>query len=81
LPLARRGIAAGLLLAFARALGEFGATVMVLGITQTTTLPISIYVDVESNRMAAAIPAVIVLLALSMLMIFVYNRWGVGPRT
>src|SRR4029079_2341549 len=43
-PLARRGIMSGLLLAFARALGEFGATVMVLGDQEKfQTLPISIY--------------------------------------
>ena len=46
LPLARRGIASGLVLAFARALGEFGATVMVYGCrTGHLTLPISIYED------------------------------------
>lgn len=45
LPLARRGIAAGIILAFARALGEFGATVMVAGIIPgvTETLPLAIY--------------------------------------
>ena len=46
LPLARRGIASGLLLAFARALGEFGATMMVFGNQEDRqTLPISIYQD------------------------------------
>ena len=85
LPLARRGIAAGLLLAFARALGEFGATVMVLGIQPQRdnpfepgkTLPISIYVDAESGQMLRAIPAVALLVAISMLVIFAYNRWGI----
>jgi molybdate transport system permease protein len=45
LPLARRGIAAGIILAFARALGEFGATVMVAGLIPgvTETLPLAIY--------------------------------------
>jgi len=45
LPLARRGILAGGLLAFARALGEFGATIMVAGNIpgRTTTLPVAIY--------------------------------------
>ncbi len=81
LPLARRGIAAGLLLAFARALGEFGATVMVLGILPSrSTLPISIYVDAETGQVARAIPAVLLLVAISMLVIFVYNRCTVGPR-
>lgn len=44
-PLARRGIAAGLVLGFARALGEFGATMMVAGLIPgvTETLPLAIY--------------------------------------
>ena len=80
LPLARRGIAAGLLLAFARALGEFGATVMVFGIRdRALTLPISVYQDAERNRMSHAAPAVLLLVAISMLVIFAYNRWGIRP--
>jgi molybdate transport system permease protein len=49
LPLARRGVTAGALLAFARALGEFGATIMVAGNIpgQTTTLPVAIYQAVQ----------------------------------
>lgn len=45
LPLAARGLAAGAVLAFARALGEFGATVMVAGFIpgKTVTLSLSIY--------------------------------------
>jgi molybdate transport system permease protein len=45
IPLARRGIAAGLVLGFARALGEFGATMMVAGLIPgvTETLPLAIY--------------------------------------
>ena len=81
LPLARRGIAAGLLLAFARALGEFGATVMIFGMRdRALTLPISVYLDAERNRMAHAVPAVVLLVAISMLVLLVYNRWGIRPR-
>jgi molybdate transport system permease protein len=49
LPLAKRGVLAGVLLAFARALGEFGATIMVAGNIpgQTTTLAVSIYQSVQ----------------------------------
>jgi molybdate transport system permease protein len=49
LPLARRGVCAGALLAFARALGEFGATIMVAGNIpgQTTTLSVAIYQSVQ----------------------------------
>ena len=48
-PLAARGIAAGLILAFARALGEFGATIMVAGNIpgKTSTLSLSIFQSVQ----------------------------------
>ena len=56
LPLVRRGVLAGTLLAFARALGEFGATIMVAGNIpgRTTTLPVAIYQAVENGEDAHA---------------------------
>jgi molybdate transport system permease protein len=52
LPLAARGLVAGAVLAFARALGEFGATIMVAGFIpgQTATLALSIYHLVQLGR-------------------------------
>ena len=52
LPLAMRGILAGILLAFARALGEFGATLMVAGNIpgRTQTLSIAIYQAVQAGN-------------------------------
>ncbi len=56
LPLASRGIIAGLLLAFARALGEFGATLMVAGSIpgRTQTLSIAVYEAVQAGDDATA---------------------------
>jgi molybdate transport system permease protein len=56
LPLAKRGVWAGTLLAFARALGEFGATIMVAGNIpgQTTTLSVAIYQAVQLGEDAHA---------------------------
>ena len=56
LPLAWRGILAGLLLAFARALGEFGATLMVAGSIpgKTQTLSIAVYEAVQAGQDAQA---------------------------
>jgi molybdate transport system permease protein len=50
LPLARRGVIAGAVLAFARAMGEFGATVMIAGNLpgETQTIPLYIYSQVNS---------------------------------
>jgi len=75
LPLARRGVLGGAILAFARALGEFGATIMVLGdIEGRRTLPIEIYSDYVSGKLSNAAPAVIVLIAISLGIIALYNR-------
>jgi molybdate transport system permease protein len=70
LPLARRGVLAGVLLAFARSLGEFGATIMVAGNMpgRTTTLPVEIYEAVDANENShawtlAAVSAVIAFVA------------------
>jgi molybdate transport system permease protein len=56
LPLAARGIAAGGLLAFARALGEFGATLMIAGNLpgRTQTLSVAIYAAVQAGDDTAA---------------------------
>lgn len=56
LPLAIRGIVAGSVLAFARALGEFGATILVAGNIpgKTTTLSVSIYSDIQIGHDSAA---------------------------
>jgi molybdate transport system permease protein len=56
LPLARRGVLGGTLLAFARALGEFGATIMVAGNIpgQTTTLSVATYQYVQLGQDAHA---------------------------
>jgi molybdate transport system permease protein len=76
LPLARRGILAGLVLGSARALGEFGATLMVAGnipgVTQTA--PLAIYDAVQSGRFADANVLVLVLSALSFASLFAVSQ-------
>lgn len=67
-PLAGRGIAAGIVLAFGRALGEFGATIVLAGNipSETRTLPLAIFTQI--NRMggeAAVVRLVLVAVALS----------------
>ena len=67
LPLARRGIIAGLILGGARALGEFGATLMVAGNIpgQTQTLPLAIYDAVQARRYEQAQMMVILMTAIA----------------
>ncbi|MBI2919007.1 MAG: molybdate ABC transporter permease subunit [Chloroflexi bacterium] len=77
LPLARRGIIAGLVLAFARALGEFGATLMVAGNIpgRTQTVPLAIYDLVQSNRVREANVLVLLMTAVSFAILWGVNRW------
>ncbi len=75
LPLARPGIAAGLLLAFARAVGEFGATDMVMAnLDGRQTLPIAIYNQTLNGDLDQARAAVWTLTGLSLAIVLVYNR-------
>ena len=75
-PHARRGVAAGLVLAFARALGEFGATLMFAGNIpgQTNTMPLELYAAYQSGGDERALFYVIVMIALSMAVVFVSGR-------
>ncbi len=80
LPLARNGILAGLVLAFARALGEFGATLMLAGNIpgRTTTVPLAIYTAVQTGETSAALLLVAALTLVSCLVIWLAGRLGSG---
>jgi molybdate transport system permease protein len=76
LPLARKGIVAGLVLAFARALGEFGATLMLAGNIpgRTTTVPLAIYTAVQTGEGGEALMLVAVLTLVSCAVIWLATR-------
>lgn len=75
IPLSKRGILAGIMMSFARAIGEFGATLMVAGYipNKTNTLPLEIYFLVEQSRENEAWLWVLVLVAFSITVIGVLN--------
>jgi molybdate transport system permease protein len=74
LPLASRGIVSGMLLAFARALGEFGATIMVAGNIpgKTTTLSLAIFQSVQLGQDTYAFR----LLGVSVVLAFIAVWWS-----
>lgn len=78
LPLAWPGIIAGLVLAFARALGEFGATLMVAGNIpgQTQTMPLAIYFAVAAGDDTTARTLVAIITVFSFIVIYGVNRWA-----
>lgn len=80
LPLAWRGIAAGAVMAFARATGEFGATLMVAGNIPgvTQTLPIAIYDAVTSGNVASANYLVAIITVFSISVLYLASRFTRG---
>jgi len=72
LPLAARGVVAGAVLAFARAIGEFGATAIVAGMIprKTMTISLAIYQDVQLGHDAEALPLLAVSIAIVFLAVF-----------
>lgn len=77
IPLTWPGIIGGLVLSFARALGEFGATLMIAGNIpgKTQTMPVAIFFAVEGGDMNKAMFWVIIIVAISFIMIFLLNYW------
>jgi molybdate transport system permease protein len=78
LPLAWRGVLAGSVLAFARALGEFGATLMVAGNIpdRTQTLPIAIYDAVQAGNQVQANTLALVLTLTAVLLLIAIRLLG-----
>ncbi|WP_188988079.1 molybdate ABC transporter permease subunit [Paenibacillus nasutitermitis] len=78
MPLASRSLSAGYILGFARALGEFGATLMIAGNIpgRTQTLPTAIYMAVDSGNQIWVWSWAIVMIALSFGMLLWANRYS-----
>lgn len=74
------GIVSGGVLAFARGLGEFGATAMIAGniAGKTRTLPMAVYSEVAAGNMDKAYQYVAVIVVIAFLSVIVMNRAGAG---
>lgn len=77
LPVSAPGVAAATILAFARALGEFGATIMLAGNIpgKTQTMSIAIYTAMQSGNRDLAYRWVAVIMAISFTTVFLMNYW------
>jgi molybdate transport system permease protein len=75
LPLAIRGVTAGIALAFARAAGEFGATIMIAGNIpgETRTLPVSVYDAVQVGDIARANATALLLISMTMCVLLFFT--------
>lgn len=77
LPIIWPGVISGIVLSFARALGEFGATLMIAGNIpgKTQTIPVAMYFAVEGGDKATANTLLGIVVVFSFLLIFILNFW------
>jgi molybdate transport system permease protein len=81
LPLAGRGVLAGLVLGFSRALGEFGATIMIAGaLPRTRTLSTAIYSYTQTGRESGAMALLAATVAIAFVAVFASNRLSETDR-
>jgi molybdate transport system permease protein len=80
LPLAWQGLVTGTVLAWARALGEFGATLMIAGATRfkTATLPVSVYLNISSGELELALASAWILLLIGFVLLLAVKLIGRG---
>ena len=85
IPLAGRNLLSGMVLAWARTMGEFGGTLMLAGATRfrTETLPIAVYLNISSGETGIAISCALVLLVAAFILLLVsriFRKNGNGNR-
>lgn len=82
MPNALPGIVSGGILAFARGLGEFGATAMIAGniANKTRTLPLAIYSEVAAGNMESALSYVLIVTIISFIIIVLTNYFTIKER-
>ena len=80
LPMSKRGILAGSVITWSSAMGEFGAVLMLAGATRlrTETLPISIYLNMLCGDLDMAIAASSILIFISFLSLFIFEKYSGG---
>lgn len=87
IPMSLPGIAAAVILSFARALGEFGATIMVAGNLpgKTQTMAVAVYTAMQGGNKELAFRWVLVIFALSLVILFLMNfvteRFSAGRKS
>ncbi len=78
LPLAKNGIIAGLVISWARAIGEFGCSLMVAGATRmiTETLPVALYLNMSIGNLEMAMASATCLIIISLISLFAFEFVG-----
>ena len=83
LPLVAPGISAGAVLCFARALGEFGATITFAGSFPgvTRTMPVEVYLALESDPQSAVVLSLVLLAVSVLVLVSLRDRWLTGSAS
>lgn len=78
LPLAKHGIMAAVIITWAKALGEFGAALMLAGATRlkTETLPLSLFLNMSTGELSLAMAAAAILIVISVASLLVFEALG-----
>lgn len=78
LPLAKKGLVAGLVITWAKSIGEFGAVLLLAGATvmRTETLPIAVYLNISTGDLDKAIAASVILIIIALVSLFIFERYG-----
>lgn len=81
IPLAARGLATAAVLGWARALGEFGATLMLAGATRmhTETLPMAVFLNIASGETGIAVACALALLSLAFVLLLLLRLLATPP--
>lgn len=76
LPMARRGIISGTVITWSKAMGEFGAVLMLAGATQmkTETLPIALFINMSTGNLNMAITAATILMGISLIILIIFDH-------
>ena len=77
LPMCRQALLAGLTITWSKAMGEFGAVLMLAGATRmkTETLPIALYLNISTGDLDLAIASATILLAISVGTLLIFEHW------
>ncbi|MDG6257682.1 MAG: ABC transporter permease [Methanomicrobiaceae archaeon] len=82
LPLAAKGLIAGLVITWSKSIGEFGAVLLLAGATtmKTETLPIAVYLNISTGDLNEAIAASIVLIGIALISLLIFEHYGDGTQ-
>ncbi|MBQ3719153.1 MAG: molybdate ABC transporter permease subunit [Methanomicrobium sp.] len=80
LPMAKSGLIAGIVITWSKAMGEFGAVLMLAGAIamKTETLPIALFINMTTGDIEKSVAAAIILLAISAVVLIAVEHYGKG---